>query len=257
MRYIIHIGLHKTGTTSLQNVLSENVNVLRERGICYFQENSKIPSGNGLGHLVLRDGTLADFPIASDRKNKLVRAIKQFIYEDARIKIISGESLSLLRTSDEVERLMSLIETRDIEVILTLREKNEWWKSYKQQILKTGINSRHPNSAANLKNKAWLLDHDALIAALRDTLGDAKIHILNYNKDINYEILKIIDLELNVSFEKKYNVRRTSKLYIALFINTGIGKSVVTFYRQKLTQTPIGRGYRRLKKLLGYSNVKR
>ena len=254
MRFVIHIGLHKTGTTSLQNVLSENVNYLGEHGVGYFQENSRIPSGNGLGHLVLREGTLADFPIGDDRKNKLAKSFKKFIDEDTTTKIISGESLSLMRTSDELERLISLIGTRNIEVILTLREKKAWWKSYEQQILKTGIKSIHPDSAANLKNKQWLLDHEALVAILKNTLGDEKVHILNYDKVINYEIMKIIDPELDVSFEKKYNVRRASKFYITLFLNTNLGQLGLSFYRQKLTQTYIGRSYRRLKKLLGYTN---
>ena len=250
MRYIIHVGLHKTGTTTLQKTLSENKNLLLQLGIDYFEESLRIPSGNGLGHLVLREGVLADFQMQAGRKNKLLDKLHTFLCGANEIKLISGESLSLIRTLEEVERLVELIGTRNIEIIVTLRRKDHWWKSYRQQILKTGIRSVKPLSAANLKNKEWLLDHERLVQVFKRTVGNKNVHILNYSKSINYEIMKIINPEAEIAFEKNYNVTGHRAFGFHFFYNTKFGLFLSKFYRIFLRDTLVGKKYRKIKEII-------
>ena len=76
MRYIVHIGLHKTGTTALQRTLSEKKSQLIEYGMTILKK-TQIPSGNGLGHLILRDGVLM-ISMQLNRRSTLLKKLQNF-----------------------------------------------------------------------------------------------------------------------------------------------------------------------------------
>lgn len=99
----IHIGLHKTGTTSIQATLFKNRHKLRAHGITYFGLNENhsetlYPLFLSEPHLY-RQNRLAgiDTPAKAARKNTATElALRRELDSAGRYFVISGEDLSLL-----------------------------------------------------------------------------------------------------------------------------------------------------------------
>lgn len=111
---VIHIGPHKTGTTSLQRLLYDNRNALRRVSVDYI--------GSRLNHhlealsLMRREGLDGSVP-AAQHWRKLVRAVEE---STAEVKIISSEHLSYAGPSD-IHRIVDAFSAFHVRVLVTAR----------------------------------------------------------------------------------------------------------------------------------------
>lgn len=139
----LHIGTHKTGTTSLQSALSQSGAALRAAGIAYF------PTADAarLAHLFLRDGLKTSLrlrgalplPVLSD-----YAAARRHLGEvrgDSRDMVLSSEALCMLRDGVEAFALQSFFEPffDRIVPIVVLRDAAQWRASREDQLRKTGL----------------------------------------------------------------------------------------------------------------------
>jgi hypothetical protein len=188
MRAIVHIGFHKTGTTSIQAFLNDNRAALATEGIAFYQ-GRHIPGNHVELHVgAMRDERTSPFKLmlggVPPRYGKTVAAeIANFRNDtDAHTILFSAEGLSYLRYPDEMNALRSLIGIDDITIVAYLREAGSWIESYKVQIAK------HPrpdvigkDSFAYVERDSWLLDFPTRIAAFEAAFGKENVSVLDYD----------------------------------------------------------------------------
>ena len=119
VKYILHIGMPKTGTTSLQHAFLDHKETLRQRGVVYpntgIQKNNVL--GNARHHGIMEvlngcDPELADMPVNWTEKFRKETA-------EAEICVVSSESFHRIHNPEIVLSLFPRDRTR---VVIYLRE---------------------------------------------------------------------------------------------------------------------------------------
>lgn len=154
MQTILHIGQHKTGTTSLQHFLRDNRKQLEAIGVYVATDI--------LGHTLPSQYILSIYALAEERSSfmkdhilaveggghlkwieeNLPEAIEK-IYATAREKncsriIWSNEGLYLLNSVEEYLKLISLFEpfSTEVSAVCCFRDKESFRRSYTNELLK-------------------------------------------------------------------------------------------------------------------------
>jgi len=141
-RIILHIGLHRTGSTSLQQFLADNLQQLRAKGCDVYRGQLEPNNHIELFLAAIRDDrdsfAKQKYGITTSEKylNSVKKRVSAFVKNSPCDTIIlTTEGLSLLRYPDELERLKTILDAdnHDITVILVLRNRLDYLHSYKQQ----------------------------------------------------------------------------------------------------------------------------
>ncbi|WMS43741.1 hypothetical protein RDV64_04900 [Acuticoccus sp. MNP-M23] len=199
----IHIGTHKTGSTSLQSILGSSRIELRRQGKDYYfgsiNENNHIE----LYLVTLRKrvetfGRLSANPRHNVTYGVVKADVQQFINESSCDRLIfSCEGLSLLRTPSEVRALKLLFgDQHKFKILLALRNKIDFLASYRAQILKKPgrMPSSDPDSALYVESDTWLLKYEELEKVYRDEFGD--VEVVNYSRSVVRELLIAMGVNL-------------------------------------------------------------
>jgi hypothetical protein len=195
MKHIyLHIGTHKTGTTSIQSFLQKESKLLSDNGFKFYDG---IHLKNNHVELFLavmnesRDSFSRDkFNIGDQNEylNIVTEKVQSFITDTTSPKLIlSTEGLSLLRFPAEFDKLKSILqaERNKISVILYLRNKADFLESYKKQIKKRDRSfSENPKSVYYVENDTWLIDYDDLVNKYSDAFGRENLIILDYDLEV-------------------------------------------------------------------------
>lgn len=103
--------------------------------------------------------------------------------------IFSNEGLSLLRYSDELDRLAEMMNGDRLRIILYLRNKEDFLRSYTNQICK--VRGRYPltdpTSALYVAPDSWLVDYKTLIEVYSTRFGRENILVKNYDQELSKE----------------------------------------------------------------------
>ncbi len=192
----LHIGTHKTGTTSLQKFLGDHRDYIRAFGFDFYSGSQPNPNNHTELHFAaMRPGRdsfgrlrFPDLVVDSEYKEKLRNNIGAFIEKNVGVTIFTNEGLSLLRYDDEVSELKNLFEKAkdDIKIILFLRNKNDFLKSYAMQIRNFGglSPSEDQKSSLYIGRGTWLLDYEALISVYEKGFGRENVIVLDYDREI-------------------------------------------------------------------------
>lgn len=178
MKTIIHIGQHKTGTTSIQKFLQDNRTTLAKKGL-YVPFS--IAGYNNPSHFILNVYALERDRYSSMKEAILTNKGEQYlseleielkkdidkIYKNAVSKecsevIWSNEGLYLLNTVAEYERLIGLFSeySTEVEVVCCFRDVTSYRESYMEQLNKQKIQpSNNPDSYRYLKEDSWIFDY--------------------------------------------------------------------------------------------------
>jgi hypothetical protein len=170
MRAVVHIGTHKTGTTSLQRWADANRSELfAATGLRYYRGRF---ARNHFEFATLAMRPDRNMPFRAKRFDWMLPTFQHDLRDHIARELdgdddvlISAEALSLLRHPDEVDRLCELLEPRTTEFIVTLRDPAAYLASYRREM--TGQSfapSPHPDSFAYTEDDSWLVDFDALRA---------------------------------------------------------------------------------------------
>lgn len=188
---MLHVGTHKTGTTSIQQLLrDQNDDLLATVGARY-PEGFLIPVVHTeLPLLTIRpDRTWPArlrFPETSRRSWQMAAEAhvrSQVGAPDPEVLVYVHEDLSYLRFDDEFDRLRGLLAGRTVDVVVCLREPAAFLRSYRSQLEGTGFEpSADPTSFAYLEADSWLLDHDAIVSGYRRAFGEAHVTVLDYDE---------------------------------------------------------------------------
>ncbi len=178
---LLHIGLPKTGSTSVQRLMKANVEKLHDQGFDLYRADILSQNCGELSFTTVREGLTTfqtgKFP-GVDREAVFARtqdAVYDFVTcSDKDRLIFSNENLSNIRTPQECERLKALFPADvHFEVFLVLREPRAWLRSYTNQITKQQNRSvsDDPTSAFYVESDTWLLDFEGLSACFAENVG--------------------------------------------------------------------------------------
>lgn len=178
MRSLIHIGQHKTATTSIQHYLKINREVLIKRGL-YVPDS--ILGYDSPSHFILNVYALKDNRYSTMKERflekqgvKVLQQLKErlpseiarhytFAKELGCTDIIwSNEGLYLLNSTEEYQKLNNLFEphSNELTCICCFRDLDSYKISYRKEHEKTGIEpSSDPDSYRYLNNDSWLFNY--------------------------------------------------------------------------------------------------
>jgi len=190
---VVHIGTHKTGTTSFQHALSAaaerieatgEFRLFRSRHTDVKSWALEVPllvvrqSLNFTLRRLLPDATLESAKVA------LRRHVISELVSDAQHVILSQEALSFLRTEAEFRELSLLFAEsgRIPRFLVVLRNSEAFLRSYKAQLVKMGmpVSSEYKDSLTYTEPDSWLADTASLIHGYHRAFGADSLKVLKY-----------------------------------------------------------------------------
>ena len=161
-RLLLHVGTHKTGTTSFQGNLIANRDALRAKGVRHLRDkvyrNGKPrkkmqPQHLTFGNIMVRDSlnitprvmqrvVALDHAGRAARRERMAARIRDM---PARDVLISTEILCFLRTPEERDDLRAFIAAtgREAQCVLVFRNTDDWRASWEDQLRKYGDERYH------------------------------------------------------------------------------------------------------------------
>lgn len=191
-RVYLHIGTHKTGSTSIQKFLHQQGDRLMAQGMLFYR-GRHLPSN----HVELHSATIRPSrptPFKLDRGLLIDDAYCRLIQGDVsafldgcddRAAIFSAEGLSYLRHPDELERLRALFAGHDVEIIVYLRETEAYRRSHLAEFGRRRARGGVViGDFADLAPGSWLLDYRARLKPFRQTFGSEHVHVIDYDVEV-------------------------------------------------------------------------
>ena len=172
MTTYIHIGLQKTGTTSLQRILHANQGKLSQIGLNYVPRmaglgSKEVNAHHFLAHCLLnkRYGYTPEVDFSQFPEH--VRGLQEYLDKASGIKVISSEDFSRLNP-DQINMLREIFRDRDVKVLIYLRRQDSWIDSLYGQMLKVG---RNIEVQAYIESQEKMLDFNQTITNWETAFG--------------------------------------------------------------------------------------
>lgn len=200
-KIIIHAGLHKTGTSSIQSVLSASRTLLSENGIIYpsFGGNKWVNHSIPLSLLFMDeervdyDAVRKIYPDKNARSTATEKMLEHFMLELIRSGdlsvLLSGEDFSTFR-KHEIERLkyffLNLYDCK-FEIIVYVREPVSYLISGAQELVRAGIKTL--GEAIGMGN---LQQARMKISNLVDVFGSESVRVFEYadSGSVGWDVIK-------------------------------------------------------------------
>lgn len=184
-KIFVHIGTHKTGTTTFQHWLRLNENTLTDRyGLGVYR--GAFPNCREVG-----------LACASPDRALPTRRLSQWVDPEWRNHVaglvaiqltrpqdlvLSCEALSFLRTEDEVVRLAAMLTDRDVQIVATLRNPDDFLRSWTTHLERDRYRlSDDPKSFAYVEQDSWLVDYESLLTPFRRVFGHDRVAVIDYD----------------------------------------------------------------------------
>lgn len=175
---VLHIGLHKTASTYLQNVLSARRYDLIQRGVLYPTTGT-----SGMGSPRTREGAQSGHALFTSRQPRagLLAELLNEVPPTLGTVLLSSEDFTRpeVGPSDYAELLGRFASVR---VVLVLRRQDTWIESlYKQRVDQHfGYENRSFGQYVAEEGPA-LLDFHTRFSPWRDLVGPENFHVLSYD----------------------------------------------------------------------------
>lgn len=175
---VLHIGLHKTASTYLQNVLTAHRYDLIEQGVLYpvAGTNSRRPvrtrEGAQSGHVLftMRQG-----------RNDLVPQLLEEVPRTVSTVLLSAEDFTNPRVTPE-QHIELFSGFRTVTVVLVLRRQDVWIESmYKQVVDQYSYFETRSFGEYLAEEGSALLDFYARFAGWRHLVGPENFHVMSYD----------------------------------------------------------------------------
>ena len=238
----LHIGTEKTGSTTLQNFLAVNEELLNLHNFTYCCDPEKSyysqadPIINFGAHFPLAACFSTDCPdYIQESKFKasdiVLDELKKDLEDESKNVIISAEYFSSrVRSIEDIFKLKTALASHNVKVVVYIRPQYDLFCAAYNTSIITGRRDKFRISEANLNNEYF--NYALLIEPWEKVFGTKNIIIRDYkqlvNNDIRYDFTKIIGIESqsefyygdnqNVSIDtKKIEAVRLINHYLPLF----------------------------------------
>jgi hypothetical protein len=180
-RAIVHIGTHKTGSTSLQYWLAQHAAELASHhGLGVYRPIH--PNGRELALLCANaDRSIPTIREIPEWRTEAWRTptwghVRSEVERTDEVIFFSNETLSLLRAPEELERLRELFAPRVVDIVLVTRKAEGFLRSWREQLTRDGFAmSQDPTSFA------YLEDYDDIARTNRAVFGESHVHVVDYD----------------------------------------------------------------------------
>jgi hypothetical protein len=175
----IHIGMHRTGTSSFQKFLELNVEKLNSKKIGVF-----MPKQYGIAN------SSEYFLMESRSLSQEYLELKKFLKEEYESLIISGEELSKFdfKSIASLKSIMSSVPGAQIEILACIRGANQYIDSAGAKMIE---NSGHDFNS--LMSAPGLIPMYSSIAAWGDLFPEM-LEVFDYSSDTLFQLLNKIGL---------------------------------------------------------------
>ncbi|MCB0906845.1 MAG: hypothetical protein KDB63_06985 [Nocardioidaceae bacterium] len=179
---VLHIGLHKTATTFVQNLLSACRYPLLQSGLLYPSTGlSAADTGQ------TRDGAQSGHALLSRRGasvyDKLLPALYRELPDDVATVLVSSENFTLFQRGVQPDEYLEAF--RDfgrLKVVLVLRRQDTWIESYYKQLVDSYIDFETRSFAAFVESAGpELMDFYGRFGGWRDAVGADSFHVVSYD----------------------------------------------------------------------------
>ena len=250
MKFCIHIGVEKTGTTSLQSFFLNNFDYFASKGVIYPKSILDGVSHRKLVFLANRISHEDDFsrlnslPPGDERQNIKDTILSEFrseissVHPDSTILIISEHFSSRLQCSEEVECLLSILSefSTDISLHLYIRDPLDAALSSMSTRIKSGRNKvRLPVPRNTIKFDArssvskW--DYKLLINRWQSVFESVNVHLFDKSEFLNHDLIhdfchRALGIDISdkniIAPDKNLNVRLSHESLILLAAINGL-----------------------------------
>ena len=192
-RVVLHVGTHKTGSTSLQQFLRDHDDDLVAAAGAHDPAGLVLPASHTeLPLLAIRAERTWPARLRlpeTEQPTWLAMAeahVRATVRTSSRgVLVLSHEDLSYVRFDDEHDRLRDLLGGLPVRVIVFLRDKVAFLRSYRAQLEATGFSpSTDPSSFAYVEADSWLVDHEALVGGYQRSFGAANVEVIDYDDTV-------------------------------------------------------------------------
>lgn len=221
----IHIGVPKTGTTFLQKVLTENRDLLLERGILYPGANLR-----GFGHhdiAFLLTGGYPDWATTQPRSlEELIAAHKVEVADHTGPVLLSSENFYLYPEPERLFKLLSdagLLKNRHPVIIVYLRRQDDAHESWYNQTIKAQGYTHTAQECVESFFSLW--DYRAELERWANVFGQQNLLVRPYEK------AQFIGGSLLSDFAKQINLSLDGLVISNAQVNTGLNRDILEFQR--------------------------
>lgn len=176
MKVILHLGTYKTGTSSFQNIMFDNREVLQESGILY--PLTGLIRGKKLGR---RHSQLFASYLAGATTVCPPQLLEEMRESDAQVAILSSEAWSSPGSLPLMTQLVTELRDHgfsDFSAIITLRNLEDYQLSHYREFT---VNQRNARAYPDyIRQRHGAFNYLFLIRAYRAIFGDA-LQVLPYN----------------------------------------------------------------------------
>lgn len=195
-RLIIHIGMHKTGSTSIQRFLSRNRLALRLAGVLYptsyGADGRREPKHNALFSAISHEADFgAPHPDLGPSNDMIAEVGDSFARSRAQTAILSAEGFSGEKPAF-ARALAPLGRRFDTRIVVYLRRPDQWVESfYRQMILSSEVREARPLNAflASAETRAHL-DYCRMLGWWAAEFGANAIVAMPYRNGADGELLQ-------------------------------------------------------------------
>ncbi len=165
----LHVGTHKTGTTSIQRMILDHRETFTTHGVVPWLENESA-NAFALAHEIIRPWLQTPMRLLGKIADRAARleALGGWASGLGRpAALISSESFCFLRTQEERMALVTILGQHfsEIRPILALRRDQGWRQSWRAQICRAGLLDRIEAQPEGERVTAeWYFDRRAIIA---------------------------------------------------------------------------------------------
>lgn len=206
---VLHIGMNKTGTTSLQAWLSQNAQALSDLGFLYPQ-TGRAPQEDA--HHLLSEA-LGFYPArpawtAEARKHMQRKLLQEIGHSTCHTTILSSECFI---NHLHLAKCQEFFHPFDIKIVIYLRRHDHWWVSLYTQIAKTQIppcEGSGPEAFIDHqeKNHRSMGNYRLLIETWAKVFGQENIRVYPFEKQQNQPRLEAHFLQhIGIHGGQKFN----------------------------------------------------
>lgn len=183
----LHIGLHKTGTTSIQVFCTRNALILENNGVLYPKTGRPLKYRFGQHQLpwtiFFKEQYVPDLEWKRNLKDSDINSIWESLHNEinnssARVVVISSEEFDIFN-AEEIAEVGCRLSSYDITPVLFLRNHADFIESsYRTAVMHSGYSNSIEHLSENSRSR---LDYFDMIQDWRKIAFNNKVIILNYD----------------------------------------------------------------------------
>jgi hypothetical protein len=182
-KVILHIGTHKTATTTIQDMFWTNADLLAEQGVIY----PRLPNYTGHHGMVVNWPGMPKFYALEQGSLEALRAVAEAHADSDRTVFLSSEEFSRsnpLSSLSEVREALSGFD--EIEVICVLRTQWQFLQSIYLEVSKSRVPPRPPEFVlpvieSGICEGLWI-DYNRLLDALEQVFAPGEIRLYDFDQ---------------------------------------------------------------------------